>query len=526
MRSRRLPALLSTVALAVLTAVVTAAPAGAQTRGSAVSTGAHYAQSRGYYVGIAVLDTKTGAFFGSGHYQSFFASESVVKVFIATRLLVSGRMHGSTASRAFKMITQSDDTIASSFYNTVGGDSLINWVKQRYHVPSLGTPPHRANWWGNTHIRPGGLVRLYAKLKRDPKVGPWLLHAMHHATQYGSDGTYQFFGLPSATSGAAIKQGWGADFDDWFNSADFNTTGFVNHDRYAVAILARGPISTYGSAIGGLLTQVARRVLPGGVFPDPLPRLTSVSRRSGRTAGGGGVLLRGTDFTGTRRVLFGGVPAHFSVLSPGRIRAVSPRHGAGTVAIRVVTSHGNSAVVRAGTFSYVAPPTVRAVTPNQGQVAGNQQITVVGSNFTHVTGVSFGTVAGRGVRVLSPSKLTVTAPAAKSAGGVHLRVQTAYGRSRPVSADVYHYLPVPVITGTSGSGTQGQSVTVTGTGFTGATQVLFGAGDPAHTFGVTANGTKLTATAPPHSPGGVHIRIVTAGGMSRISPQDWFTYTG
>jgi hypothetical protein len=40
---------------------------------------------------------------------------------------------------------------------------------------------------------------------------------------------------------AAIKQGWGQDDDDWTASSDFNSTGFVNGDRYAVAILLTGP---------------------------------------------------------------------------------------------------------------------------------------------------------------------------------------------------------------------------------------------------------------------------------------------
>ena len=57
--------------------------------------------------------------------------------------------------------------------------------------------------------------------------------------EYGADGTYQFFGMPSATTGAAIKQGWGDDGDDSPN-ADFNSTGYVDGGNYAVAILTDG----------------------------------------------------------------------------------------------------------------------------------------------------------------------------------------------------------------------------------------------------------------------------------------------
>ncbi|HEY2795675.1 MAG TPA: IPT/TIG domain-containing protein, partial [Micromonosporaceae bacterium] len=298
------PFVVAVLAAAAL-ATAEATPAQAASRHHVLQAAARYAHAHGYHVGIAIYDTKTGRVSDAGHAHGTFASESVVKVFIATRLLIEGRMHGSTASRAYTMITRSDDAIASSLYGSVGGDSLINWVKQHYHVPDLGSPPRRAGWWGNTHITPDGLVRLYAKLKADPKVSHWLLNAMHHAKKYGSDGFYQFFGIPSATKHAAIKQGWGTDYDDWGASADQNTTGFVNNDRYAVAILARGPVRTYGHAIGAMLTHVARMVLPGGHYPDPNPVITSMSANHGSEFGGTRVTIHGTDFTHVHQVTFG-----------------------------------------------------------------------------------------------------------------------------------------------------------------------------------------------------------------------------
>ncbi len=468
MRARRSLGLLLTSALAVPTAVLiaTAPAADAATRSAAVSAGATYARAHGYNVGIAVLDTKTGQFYGAGHYNSFFASESVVKVFIATRLLVSGRMFGTTKARAYKMITQSDDAIASAFYHSVGGDSLINWVKRRYHVPSLGTPPHRANWWGNTHIRPDGLVRLYAKLARDPKVGPWLLNAMHHATRFGSDGTFQFFGLPSATSGAAIKQGWGADFDDWSRSADFNTTGFVNHNRYAVAILARAPISTYGRAIGTLLTRVARQVLPGGVFPDPLPTLTGTSRTVGPLAGAP-IVLRGTNFTHVQRVLFANRPGTaLHVLSSGRLQVTAPAHAAGTVSIRVVTNHGTTAVSGAARFSYKPAPAVTTLDPNTGSTAGGDLVTVSGSNFTEVNQVSLGGVAVR-FKVLSPTRLQLVTAPSPTARRVAVRITTLHGQVTSSGAALFSYTaPAPSAARRTRSSAGGKSGAVHRAGFT------------------------------------------------------------
>jgi hypothetical protein len=110
------------------------------------------------------------------------------------------------------------------------------------------------------------MVRFYAKVKADPLVWPWLSNAMHHATTYGSDGTYQLFGLKQADPNAAIKQGWGQDDDDWDTASDFNSTGFVNSDRYAVAILVKGLPYEYNSGTPAMVTSVAETLMPGGVI--------------------------------------------------------------------------------------------------------------------------------------------------------------------------------------------------------------------------------------------------------------------
>src|SRR5436305_14021267 len=68
------------------------------TRASVTQQAASYGTARGYRVGIAVYDTLRGRAYGAGADTDSFASESVVKVMIANRLLVQGRMHGTTAS--------------------------------------------------------------------------------------------------------------------------------------------------------------------------------------------------------------------------------------------------------------------------------------------------------------------------------------------------------------------------------------------------------------------------------------------
>ena len=76
--------------------VATAAPARAATRSDVLQAAAAYARQQGYHVGIAVLDTQARAVLRApATATGIFASESLIKVFIATRLL-----HPATACTA------------------------------------------------------------------------------------------------------------------------------------------------------------------------------------------------------------------------------------------------------------------------------------------------------------------------------------------------------------------------------------------------------------------------------------------
>jgi hypothetical protein len=524
------PRLARPLVVAVLVAAAFAAvettPAHAASRHHVLQAAARYAHAHGYHVGIAVYDTKTGRVNDAGHAHGTFASESVVKVFIATRLLVEGRMHGSTASRAYTMITRSDDAIASSLYGSVGGDSLINWVKQHYHVPDLGSPPRRAGWWGNTHITPDGLVRLYTKLKADPKVSHWLLNAMHHAKKYGSDGFYQFFGIPSATKHAAIKQGWGTDYDDWGASADQNTTGFVNNDRYAVAILARGPVRTYGHAIGSMLTHVARMVLPGGHYPDPNPVITSMSANHGSEFGGTRVTIHGTDFTHVHSVTFGALPGtDVHVVSARTLVVTTPKHQDRPVYARVRTSHGPSRKAAAARFTYLPSPVITSLSVDSGTPAGGRTVTIQGQHFVGSVRVLFGLKPAASVERESASQIVAVSPQ-HSPGTIHVRVITACCWSPRGTPDQFTFLG-PVVSGinpASGPQAGNTTVTVTGTGFTPGSMVTFG-GVPATSVTIDPSGDQLTAASPAHAPGAVHVRVSNQVGDSRRGPADRFTYT-
>ena len=85
----------------------------------------------------------------------------------------------------------------------------------------------------------------------------------------------------------------------------------------------------------------------------------------------------------------------------------------------------------------------------------------------------------------------------------------------------------PAVTGvspTSGPVAGGDTVTVTGTGFTGTTGVSFGT--VAATNLAVASDTQLTVTSPPAAAAGtVDVTVTTPAGTSAITPADQFTYS-
>jgi hypothetical protein len=353
----RLGFALSLACVLVLSAVVAAPPAQALTRPQVTQRAARYASSLGYRIGIAVVDSKTGDYYRSGDADGGFLSASVVKVLIAARLLVEGKLHGDVRRLAYRMITQSDNDAADQLYPMAGSGTLVPWTAHHFHIRKLGSPAVSDDAWGSTRLVPRALAHLYVKYAKNPQVGPWLLNAMHHIHEYSSAGEYQWWGLPSATSHAAVKQGWNIEL----GHANVNTTGFVNNDRYAVVIMSRGPTSSYLTPMTTMLTHVARLLLPHGRFPAPRPAITGLAPTSVPTSGGWQVVVHGTALTGVTKVLFGTrSTTRFTSVSARELDVIAPRHAAGRVNLRVVTTHGISRKTRADVVRFVPPAMIAA----------------------------------------------------------------------------------------------------------------------------------------------------------------------
>jgi hypothetical protein len=171
-------------------------------------------------------------------------------------------------------------------------------------------------------------------------------------------------------------------------------------------------------------------------------------------------------------------------------------------------------------------PVVQKVTPNTGSVAGATAVTITGSNFTGVTAVEFGPSPASSFMVTNSGSIAAVAPA--GSGSVDVTVTTTAGTSVISIADRYTYTSSssgPVVSSVSPAGgptAGGSTVTITGSGFTGALYVMFGnAFAPAFTVN---SDTSITVTVPADLAGVVNVTVATAAGTSATSAADQFAY--
>ena len=140
-------------------------------------------------------------------------------------------------------------------------------------------------------------------------------------------------------------------------------------------------------------------------------------------------------------------------------------------------------------------PTVTSVNPVAGPVHGGNLVTITGTNFTGVTDVQFGGVPCGTIdidfHVLSSTQISAIVPDGVAQGTCDVTVANGAGTSTAGTGSKYSIGP-PIVSGLSpnnGSPSGGNTVIITGTGFTGVT------GADAVKFG-TNNATSYTVNSP------------------------------
>ena len=305
------------------------------------------------------------------------------------------------------------------------------------------------------------------------------------------------------------------------------TTFTVNSDTQ---ITATSPAASAGAVDVTVTTSVGTSATSAAdqftYAASTLPIVASISPTGGVTTGGTSVTITGSGFTGATAVKFGTKAATtFSVVNDTQVTATSPS-GSGTVDITVTTPNGTSATSAADKFTYGAVPAVTRIAPTSGASTGGTTVTITGSAFTGATAVTFGGVAAQSFSVTNATTITAVSP--PGSGTVDVLVTTPVGTSVARTLDHFTYTgaaPAPTVTAvspTSGSTAGGTSVTITGTNFTGATAVKFGAASASFTV---TSATSITATSPAGSAGAVDVTVTTSAGTSATGAADQFTYT-
>lgn len=261
---------------------------------------------------------------------------------------------------------------------------------------------------------------------------------------------------------------------------------------------------------------------PNALVVDPAnPDTTIVSftPQEGPEAGGTEVTIRGGSFTGATGVNFGNTPGtNFTVVSDTEITVDSPA-GTGSVPLTVVgTPYGDA--TSTDNFTYL-PGSISGFTPQQGPEAGGTVVVITGEGFTGATGVDFGATPAANFTVNSDTQITATT--APGTGSVPVTVATTAGDV--TSTDEFTFIPASTdgsivsFDPVQGPEAGGTVVTITGDGFTGATEVAFG-DIPADSFVVDSD-TQITATTAPGT-GTVPVSVTTPAGT--IISTDNFTF--
>ncbi|MDH6235780.1 choice-of-anchor G family protein [Cryobacterium sp. CG_9.6] len=245
---------------------------------------------------------------------------------------------------------------------------------------------------------------------------------------------------------------------------------------------------------------------------------TALIPDNGPETGGTAVTVTGSGFTGATGLTVDGTSVPFVVVDDATITFTTPVHAPGLVDVVVVDPAGNSAPL-GFTFTLVAQ--VITVTPNTGPEAGANTVTITGVCFTSATSLLFGATPATSFVVVNDTTITAVVPA--GTGLVDVTVTGGGTCGTGTLPGAYTFLPAAAITGIvadNGPQTGGTTVVITGTGFTGTTDVTFN-GTSVPSFTVDSD-TQITVTTPAHAPGQVDVVVLSANGNS---PPALFTFT-
>lgn len=363
------------------------------------------------------------------------------------------------------------------------------------------------NLSGTTAVRFNGLsatftvdsdTQLTATVPAGATTGP-----ISVTTPAGGAGSLTDFGLGSAPTITSFSPTRGAvGTSVAINGTTFTGATSVMFNGLSAGFMVNTAVKITATVPSGATTGSIVVTTPNGTATS-VANFTVAPRITGFTPGSGGVgtsvVITGANFTGATAVRFNGTSAVYVIDVSTQIAAKVPANAAtGPISVTTAAGTGTSAA------SFTVAPRITSFTPTSGP-AGTS-VTINGANFTGTTSVNFnGTPAGFAVN--SSVKITATVPAGATTGRISVTTPAGMATSGnfTVKPNIASFTP--------GSGKVGDSVTITGTAFTGATAVKFNGASS--TFHVDSS-TQITATVPASATTGP-ISVTTAGGTATSS---------
>jgi hypothetical protein len=320
-----------------------------------------------------------------------------------------------------------------------GGDSTARACVRLEEVSTSGSPSVQLD----TNLANSGAYDIYPAVVTDGSGDVYLGMTYTSSSTYPSAYLVELQnGSTSAISGYLWAQGSGTYLCEGNVSLCNNRNRFGDYSEAAVDPNDDGDVwlaDEYGSTSSTDSSQWAT-----AISEDTLngPTVTSISPTSGSTEGGTAVDVFGQDLGAFGSVSFGGVQSPSMVfIDSTHVRATTPAHGAGQVAVTATTNRGTSSSFGAPLFNYVVPPTVTGISPPLGLTLLSESVTITGSGFFGTTSVTFGGVPAF-FTVQSNSQIVASSPIypTTSIGFVDVQVTANGATSDVTSADRFLYL--------------------------------------------------------------------------------------
>lgn len=146
-------------------------------------------------------------------------------------------------------------------------------------------------------------------------------------------------------------------------------------------------------------------------------------------------------------------------------------------------------------FDFFDAPAITSITPTSG--TSGTTVTITGTDLAAATAVKFGATNALSFNVVSDTSITAIAPA--GVGVVEVSV-VAHGETATYSSFTYTQLAIVSVSPGTGDIAGGQTITLTGSGFTDSVTVFFGT-TPGTSVDANVAGTSLTVVTPAKSAG-------------------------